>query len=83
MEMGKCLGIRHTVTAADVTAGSVGFNVDSAQATGALATVRTAAGVLKAWDGLITVTGDLVTVDNTGAVDWVASYTIYLVFISG
>jgi len=83
MEMGKCLGIRHTVTAADVTAGSVGFNVDSAQATGALATVRTAAGVLKAWDGLITVTGDLVTVDNTGAVDWVATDTIDVVIISG
>lgn len=79
MEMGKCLGKRITVVAADVTAGSILVPVDSAQASGAIVVVRDAAGALKAWDGVITVTGDLVTIDNAGAVDWIATDTVDVV----
>jgi hypothetical protein len=37
------------------------------------ANVRTAAGVAKAWDGAITVTGNRVKLDNAGASDWAAT----------
>lgn len=76
MEVGKCLGKRFTVTAADVTAGSLRMVVDSAQLTGAIVVVRDAAGALKAWDGVATVTGDQVVIDNAGAVDWAATDTV-------
>jgi hypothetical protein len=36
------------------------------------AQVRTAAGVAKAWDGAVTISGQRVTFDNTGATDWAA-----------
>ena len=79
MEMGKCLGARHVATAQNVTDGVIAFNTDSSAALGALVTVRTAAGVLKAWDGVITVGTDVVSVDNAGGVDWIATDTIDIV----
>lgn len=79
MEMGKCLGIRHAVIPANVTAGLVGFNTDSSAALGAIVVVRTAAGVLKAWDGVIVVGTDRITVDNSGSVDWADTDTIDIV----
>ena len=36
------------------------------------AQVRTAAGVAKAWDGAVTISGQRVTFDNAGATDWAA-----------
>ena len=83
MVMGKCLGINHVVDAGDVSAGTIQFNIDSAQATGALATLRTAAGVLKAWDGVITVTGDTVVLDNSGSVDFADTDVFVVVLVSG
>jgi len=79
MEMGKCLGLRHVVTAGNVSDAVIAFNTDSSAATGALVTVRTAAGVLVAWDGVITVGSDVVSIDNTGGVDWAATDTIDIV----
>ncbi len=83
MEMGKCKGIHHVVDADDVTDGSIGFNIDSQAATGAIATLRNAAGVLKAWDGVITVTSDTVTLDNSGSVDFAETDTFDVVVVSG
>jgi len=78
MEMGKCLGLRHVVTAGNVSDAVIAFNTDSSAATGALVTVRRV-GVLVAWDGLITVGTDVVSIDNTGGVDWAADDTIDIV----
>lgn len=83
MEMGRCQGIRHIVDAADVTAGSIAIQGQDLAPTGATAAVRTAAGVVKAWDGALLVVKNTVTVDNSGAVDWVATDTIDIVILSG
>ncbi len=83
MEMGRCQGLRHTVSAADVTAGSIAVQGQDLAPTGATAAVRTAAGVVKAWDGALVVAGNTVTVDNAGAVDWAATDTIDIVIVSG
>ena len=83
MEMGRCQGIRRTVNAADVTAGSIAIQGQDLAPTGATAAVRTAAGALKAWDGLLLVARNTVTVDNSGAVDWDATDTIDIVMLSG
>jgi hypothetical protein len=66
----------HVVTAADVTAGDFTFQFDYANVAYAEVVVRTAAGALVAWDGAITVAGNLVTVDNTGSTDWAATDVI-------
>jgi hypothetical protein len=78
MEMGKCLGIRVIATAQNVSDAIIQFNTDSSAATGAIVTVRRA-GVLVAWDGLITVGTDVVSIGNTGGVDWAADDTIDIV----
>lgn len=83
MEMGRCQGVRHTVDAADVTAGSIAIQAQDLAPTGATAVVRTAAGGLKAWDGLLLVVANTVTLDNSGAVDWADTDTIDIVILSG
>ena len=83
MEMGRCQGIRRTVNAADVTAGSIAIQGQDLAPTGATAVVRTAAGGLKAWDGLLLVVANTVTLDNSGAVDWADTDTIDIVILSG
>ena len=83
MEMGKCLGKNIVCTAADVSAGSISFPVDSAQVTGAMAVLRDAAGALKAWDGAITTDGDTVTLDNSGAVDFADTDVFVVIVVSG
>ena len=42
--------------------------------------LRRKAGIHKAWDGAVAldVTNDLVTLDNSGAVDWAATDTVVL-----
>jgi len=70
--MKKCKGKEVTVTGADVTAGTIAVNfANSTSGNGALVQVRDAAGVTKAWDGVTSVANSgVVTVDNSGAVDW-------------
>lgn len=75
----KVKGTRHVVTAADVTATTIDIKVSDliGAVQSAQVTVRTAAGVVKAWDGAVALGVDgVVTVDNTGAVDWAATDTI-------
>jgi hypothetical protein len=38
-----------------------------------IAQVRTAAGVVKAWDGVLAIDGEVVTLDNAGTTDWAAT----------
>lgn len=66
----------HTVTAADVTAGSIAIDFKRAL-TVVIVQVRTAAGVVKAWDGAVTWTAaGVVTVNNAGSTDWADTDTI-------
>ena len=41
--------------------------------TSVIAQVRTAAGAVKAWDGVLAIDEEVVTLDNAGAVDWAAT----------
>lgn len=59
-------------TAADVTVGIMVFPFNFAP-TSATAQVRTTAGVFKAWDGVLAISGNVVTVDNAGSTDWAAT----------
>lgn len=80
MEMGKCAGVRHTVTAADVTAGAVVLDSDMLAITGGTVTVRDAAGALKAWTGTVTVgASGRLNITNTGGVDFIATDTLDVV----
>ena len=63
----------HTVTAADVTATEILFQFDYLNPAYVLVSVYTAAGAVKAWDGAATISGNTVTVDNTGATDFAAT----------
>lgn len=63
----------HVVTAADVTATTIDFDFHYTLPVHCLVQVQTTAGVIKAWDGAVTVSGNRVTVDNTGATDWAAT----------
>ncbi len=79
-DFAKCKGLRHAVTAQNVTDTTIVFSSGIQGALkGAIVTVRTSAGVLVAWDGGITIVENRVTVDNAGAVDWSATDTIDLV----
>jgi hypothetical protein len=81
MQVGKCHGVRHTVTAADVAAGKVILNADFSAPLGAIVVVRTAAGALVAWDGAIVIgTSGRVNIDNTGAVDFADTDTLDVVY---
>jgi len=42
----------------------------------AMAQVRSSTGASKAWDGVLTITGARVTLDNSGATDWAATDTV-------
>lgn len=70
----KVKALQHIVTAQNVIDGSIQFNSGSnfGPLHGGTANVTTSAGVAKAWDGATVVSGSNITVDNTGAVDWVA-----------
>lgn len=76
----KARGAQHVVIAGDVTAGNVKFHMgDFGTTNGYMVTVRTAAGVAKAWDGAAVLAGDTLTVDNAGATDWAATDVISVV----
>jgi riboflavin synthase alpha subunit len=68
----------HVVTAGDVTATEILFQFDYANVAYALVEVQTAAGAAKAWDGAITISGNTVTVDNTGATDFAATDVVFV-----
>lgn len=73
----KAKGVSHTVTAADVTAGSVTVKLGHLNGPSAVVVqVRTSAGVVKAHDGAVTVGDGTVTIDNSGAVDFAATDVI-------
>lgn len=57
--------------AADVTAGQFVVKCTEAPAA-AEAVVFSAAGTKRAWDGVVTVAGKNITVNNAGSTDWVA-----------
>jgi hypothetical protein len=81
MQIGKCHGVRHTVSAGDVAAGVVQFNTDFSAPLGAIVVVRTAAGALVAWDGAIVIgNSGRVNVDNTGATDFAATDTLDVIW---
>jgi len=81
MEIGKCHGVRHVATAADVAAGVITLNADFSAPLGAIVVVRSAAGVLKAWDGAIVIgSSGRVNIDNTGAVDFADTDTVDVVY---
>jgi hypothetical protein len=82
MEMGKVHSFHHVADAADVSAGTISFGSDMLAPLGAIAVVRTAAGVLVAWDGAIVVANGLVTIDNTGAVDFADTDVIDVIITS-
>jgi len=77
MSVDKAKGQSRAAVAADVTAGFMDFHFDHVDGPfTALVQVRTAAGVLVAWDGAVVVSpliGKRVRVDNTGAVDFAAT----------
>lgn len=73
METTKCTGIRRVVTAADVTATTITIPTDGKQIKGAIATLRSAAGAIKVWDGNLVVANESIILGNEGAVDFIAT----------
>jgi len=75
----KMAHVAVTPTAEEVTEGVVRVVFDFVPANVVVA-VRDTTGVVKAWDGVVTIdaTNKLVAVDNTGAVDWIATDTVTL-----
>ncbi len=76
----KAKGLSHVVTGQNVTDGSIDMYVGHIDGpTTAIVQVRTAAGAAVAWDGVVTVGGGKVTVDNSGATDWAATNVIHVI----
>ena len=60
--------------AGDVSAGNMKFQFEDIDPiTAVQVSVRAAAGTFKAWDGAVTIAGKIVTVDNTGVTDFIAT----------
>ena len=79
MESTKTAGMRHIVTAGDVTATTIVIPTGGKQLTGAVVAVRDAAGIVKAWNGAVIMTAESITLDNTGATDWIATDIIDII----
>lgn len=72
---GMAMGAR-VPTAVEVALGNMHFRYTFAVAS-AIAVVRvTSTGALKAHDGALTISGNRVTLDNAGSVDWAATDTV-------
>lgn len=82
MEMGKVHSFHHVVDAGDVSAGTISFGSDMLAPLGAIVALRDAAGALKAWDGAVVVANGLVTIDNTGAVDFADTDVVDVIITS-
>lgn len=64
--------------AVEVTLGNMHFQFDFAPSY-AVAMVRvTAGGAVVAWDGALTIVSNRVSIDNSGAVDWAVTDTVYI-----
>ena len=73
---------RRVPTAVEVALGTMHFLfpfASTAATVRANVIVTATPGVAKAWDGAITVTGNRVTLDNTGSTDWAATDTVELI----
>lgn len=72
---GMAMGAR-VPTATEVAVGNLHLRFSFAVAS-AIAVVRvTSTGAVKAWDGALTISGNRVTLDNAGSVDWAATDTV-------
>ena len=72
----QTLLVQRAAIAAEVTEGNAYFFLPFT-VLAAIAFVRTAAGVNKAWDGAVSFTGNRVKLDNTGATDWAAGDVLF------
>ena len=61
--------VTRAATSAEVTSGFMTFGLGT-DVVSVLIQVRTAAGVVKAWDGAVTLSGRSVRISNAGSVDW-------------
>ena len=75
----KVKGMRHVVTAQNVTDGSIAFACPVINPINADVTVKTSAGAAKAWDGAVVVGDGVITVDNSGGTDWAATDVISII----
>lgn len=72
----QTLLVQRAAIAAEVTEGSAYFFLPFTVVS-AMAFVRTAAGVSKAWDGAVSFTANRVKLDNAGATDWAAGDVLF------
>lgn len=66
---------QRTPNATEVAIGNLHFVFPFAVGA-AMAQVRSSTGAAKAWDGVLTISGSRVTLDNAGATDWAATDTV-------
>lgn len=71
--------IRRVPNATEVALGTMHFVFDFTPVLDSVRVVVTATpGIALAWDGAVTISGNRLTIDNTGTVDWAATHTIEL-----
>lgn len=70
--------VKRAATATEVALGSMHF-MFTFTPTVVIPHLRTAAGVFKAWDGAVTITGKRVTLNNAGSADWADTDVMHLV----
>lgn len=63
-------------TATEVAIGNMHFRYSFAVAAAIVAVRVTSTGVVKAWDGAMTISGNMVKLDNAGSTDWAATDTV-------
>ena len=72
----QTLLVQRAAIATEVTEGNAYFFLPF-PVVSAMAFVRTAAGVSKAWDGAVSFTANRVKLDNAGATDWAAGDVLF------
>lgn len=72
------LVVQRAAVQQEVDLGAMRFPFNSVP-TFALAVLRTSAGAFKAWDGVTTISGNTVVVDNAGSSDWAAGDLMSLI----
>lgn len=72
---GMAMGAR-VPTATEVAIGNMHFRFSFAVAAALVAVRVTSTGAVKAWDGAMAISGNLVTLDNAGTTDWAATDTV-------
>ena len=71
-----------TPTAVEVALGNMHFQFDFVPIVMSIEVRPTSTGILKAWNGGFTITGNRVTLNNDGATNWIALDTVTLVVLS-